>query len=81
MERYETGMLVRSKVGHDAGNVYIIIKKDKDFIYLADGRIRTLDKLKKKKRKHVQLINKVYDISTFDDVAIKRILKLYKKEA
>lgn len=81
MERYETGMLVRSKVGHDAGNIYIIVDKDEKFLYLADGRIRTLDKLKKKKRKHVQLINKVYDISILDNVAIKRILKLYNKEA
>lgn len=80
MDRYEIGMLAKSKAGHDAGKVYVIIDVDETYVYLADGRIRTLDKLKRKKKKHVQIICKKYDVTAIDDVAIKRILKEWNKE-
>ena len=56
MEQFETGMMVRSKSGHDAGKVYVITKVEEAYVYLVDGKVRTLDKPKKKKKKHVQLI-------------------------
>lgn len=72
---YARGMLARSKAGHDAGNIYIIIDVDDAYVYLADGSIRTLDRLKKKKKKHVQVICREYDVTTVDDAAIRRIIK------
>ena len=48
MDRYQTGMLAKSKAGHDTGKVYVIMDIDDTYVYLADGRIRTLDKLKRK---------------------------------
>lgn len=80
MDRYETGMLVRSKAGHDAGTVYVIINVDDAYVYLVDGKIRTLARPKKKKKKHVQIILKKYDVSSADDVKIKRILKEWNQE-
>lgn len=80
MERFEIGMLARSKAGHDKGHVYIIVETDATSVYLVDGKIRTLDRPKKKKKKHVQLICKQYDITGLDDVGVKRILKLFDKE-
>ena len=80
MERFEIGMLARSKAGHDKGHVYIIVETDATSVYLVDGKIRTLDRPKKKKKKHVQLICEQHDISGLDDVALKRILKLFDKE-
>ena len=80
MDRYQTGMLAKSKAGHDTGKVYVIMDIDDTYVYLADGRIRTLDKLKRKKKKHVQIICKKYDVTAIDDVAIKRILKECNKE-
>ena len=47
---YVRGMLARSKAGHDTGNIYVIIDVDDAYVYLADGSIRTLDRLKKKKK-------------------------------
>ena len=35
MDRYETGMLARSKAGHDAGSVYVITDTDDAYVYLA----------------------------------------------
>ena len=51
MEQFETGMMARSKSGHDAGKVYVITKVEEAYVYLVDGKVRTLDKPKKKKKK------------------------------
>ena len=78
-QRYKAGMLAKAKAGHDTGKVYVIIEVDDTYVYLADGNIRTLGHLKKKKRKHVQVICREYDIAGADDVGIKRILRLYHR--
>lgn len=80
MEKYKAGMLARSTAGHDRGKVYVIIDADDAYVYLADGKIRTLDRLKKKKKKHVQLILREYDMTDTTDVKIKRLLKMFNKE-
>ena len=76
MERFKAGMLARSKAGHDIGKVYVIIEVDDAYVYLADGSIRTLKNLKKKKKKHVQVICREYDIAGADDIAIRKIVKM-----
>lgn len=80
MDGYRIGMLARSKAGHDTGKVYVIIDIDDTYVYLADGSIRTLDRMKKKKKKHVQIICEEHDVTAADDVAIKRILKEWNRE-
>ena len=75
IEKYKAGMLAKSKAGHDAGKVYVIIDVDDTYVYLADGDIRTLKHLKKKKKKHVQVICREHDIAKADDAEIKRILR------
>ena len=74
------GMLARSKAGHDKDKVYVIINMDDTYVYLVDGNLRTLNKPKKKKWKHVQLIKRQYDIRETSDVKIKRILRLWNQE-
>ena len=76
----ERGMLAKSKAGHDKGHLYVIYDVDETYVYLVDGEIRTLDKPKKKKRKHVQIICEKHEIEGKDDVAVKRMLKLFDKE-
>ena len=49
-----TGMFAFSRAGHDKGRRYLIIGEDEEYVYLADGRLRTVDKPKKKKKKHIQ---------------------------
>ena len=80
MEKQEVGMLARSKAGHDKGHVYVIIKEEEAYVYLADGSVRTIERPKKKKKKHVQMICEKYELSEVDDVGIKRILKRFDKE-
>ena len=73
MEQFETGMMARSKSGHDAGKVYVITKVEEAYVYLVDGKVRTLDKPKKKKKKHVQLIK---EGSKF---GIRKIIRIRRK--
>ena len=50
MDRYRAGMLARSLAGHDAGQVFVITEADGAYVYLSDGRTRTADRPKKKKK-------------------------------
>lgn len=81
MEEYTNGMLAKSKAGHDKGKVYVIYDMDETYVYLVDGELKTIDRPKKKRKKHIQIISRQYDISAADNVSIKRILKIYNKEA
>lgn len=77
MEKNEIGMLAKSKAGHDKDHVYVIFHADKTYVYLVDGILKTIDRPKRKKRKHIQMIHEKFDVSAADDVAIKRILTTY----
>ena len=44
--------VVSSIAGRDAGKWYYVIKTDDTYLYLVNGKDRTLDKPKRKKRKH-----------------------------
>ena len=48
--------VVVSTAGHDQGEIFYVVSTDDQFLYLANGKDRTLDKPKRKKRKHVQKV-------------------------
>ncbi|MDE6387508.1 MAG: KOW domain-containing RNA-binding protein [Lachnospiraceae bacterium] len=78
------GMLAVSRAGHDSKTTYVIIGEDDEYVYLADGRIRTVDRPKKKNKKHIQIIKKVQmekPEEGFKDLEIKRAIKMYQEEA
>lgn len=85
-----TGGFAKSKAGHDKGQLYIIVKEENEYVYLADGKGKTLEHPKKKKKKHIQIINKYYDEALCEkfrqsvpiqDEEIKRAIKLIFAEA
>ncbi|MDL2205922.1 KOW domain-containing RNA-binding protein [Eubacteriales bacterium OttesenSCG-928-N13] len=50
----EAGRVVRSKSGRDQGRLHVIISEiDSDFVLVANGTLRKLDRPKKKRRKHL----------------------------
>lgn len=51
----KAGSLVRSKAGRDKGGLFIVLAVDGDYVYMADGDLRRVEKPKKKKIKHLQL--------------------------
>ena len=80
IDKIDRGMLAKSKAGHDKGSFFVICDVDETYVYLVDGKCRTLEHPKKKKIKHVQIICKQEDMNGIDDVSIKRRLKLFDKE-
>ena len=48
--------VVVSKAGHDQDKWFYVIGEDQEFLLLANGKDRPLDKPKRKKRKHVQKV-------------------------
>ena len=48
--------VVVSTTGRDEGHWFYVINEDPVFLYLANGKDRTLDKPKRKKRRHVQKV-------------------------
>ena len=55
------GQLAISKAGHDKDTLYVVVGQERDFVYLCDGRLKTPEKPKKKRLKHVQPINRTVD--------------------
>ena len=51
----EIGSIVVSLAGRDEGRRFIVIQEvDDDFVMVANGQLRTMDRLKKKRRKHLK---------------------------
>ena len=48
--------VVVSKAGHDQDEWFYVIGEDQDFLLLANGKDRPLDKPKRKKCKHVERV-------------------------
>ena len=63
MEDSLIGRFAVSKAGHDKSGLYVIIAEDTEFVSLCDGRLKTIDKPKKKRKKHVQLIRQCVNAS------------------
>lgn len=56
------GSIVLSKSGRDKGRYFFVLNIiDKEYLLLADGRIRTIEQPKKKKYKHCSVFSKTGD--------------------
>lgn len=57
MNDLRIGSFVYSTSGHDMGSYYVVVSCNSEYVYLVDGKIRTLDRPKKKNRKHIRRLN------------------------
>ena len=48
--------VVVSTAGHDQGKLFYVIDEDANYLVLANGKDRTLEKPKRKKRKHTRKV-------------------------
>lgn len=53
------GTVVRSKAGRDKGDLFIVLRLEGEYAYIANGELRKVDQPKKKKLKHIQQTNYV----------------------
>lgn len=87
MERNDLiGKVVYSKAGRDKDKNYIIVGiLNEAFVYIADGKLRRIEKPKKKKLKHLILTEtvakEIYDLiltnKIINDSKIKKFLEAY----
>lgn len=75
---FEPGMIVKSKAGHDKNNIYVVIRVENEYVYLADGQNRTLDRMKKKNVRHLQPILHDHAENRSDDEAIRNLCRRIK---
>ena len=88
MKEFKAGMLAVSKAGHDKGRLYVVLKADQEFVYLADGKNRSVLSPKKKKRKHIQINSYIPGTlqkalkteQKLEDKQIKKAIKEYKNQ-
>jgi len=78
------GQIVFSKRGRDKGMAMIVIAVEGEYAYLADGKMRPLEKPKKKKAKHIQPTKEVVNLSpacgrALQDADIRKFLAGYKQ--
>ena len=62
MEDWKAGMLAKAKAGHDKDQLYVIIKVEPEYVYLADSLEEGTRRIKKKNRKHIQVIKKTGNV-------------------
>lgn len=74
-----TGMLAKSLAGHDKNQIFVIMSDEGEYVYLADGKTRTICRMKKKKKIHIQLIKRQHDIEAADDAKLRFIIRSYCK--
>lgn len=85
---FERGILVQSLAGHDKGQFFVIIGEEAEYVSLVDGKTRTLEKPKRKNKKHIQVI---YDSQQeqrkqllderVTDTQIRRFIQCYERES
>lgn len=87
MAECRVGEFAKSKAGHDKDEIFIIINIEGEYVFLVDGKSRKMEKPKRKKKKHIQVINtvdeelqnKLNDNILIRDEDIKRAIKCYKQ--
>ncbi|MBR0425294.1 MAG: KOW domain-containing RNA-binding protein [Clostridia bacterium] len=79
----EVGDVVISKAGHDRGNLFVVLESiDSEYVRIADGRTRTLEKPKKKKRRHLKAVaeaERTAKVSWQNNAEIRTFLKQYQQ--
>ena len=56
ISHFNISYVVIPTAGRDQGKLFYVIGTDPAFLYLANGKDRTLEKPKRKKRKHIQKV-------------------------
>ncbi|MCL2556195.1 MAG: 50S ribosomal protein L14 [Firmicutes bacterium] len=77
---FKKGDIVASMAGHDEGRIYIVVEyAQTDFVYLADGRYRTLKNKKLKRNKHLKYLSTIDLPDKLKETDIKLAIKNYIK--
>ena len=56
LSEFQISDVVISLAGHDAGSLFYVIEADDTYLTLVNGKDRTMEKPKRKKRKHAKKV-------------------------
>lgn len=84
-----TGALARSLAGHDKDEIFVIIRDDGEYSFLADGKYRLAGKPKRKNKKHIQIVHdreeqrrmSLIKEEKLTDLEIRKSIQCYKRES
>ncbi len=77
----QTGQIVKSRKGRDVETLYVVVGREGDRLFLADGKTRTRERPKRKNVRHVSLTNTCLEQNETDtDQSIKAALALYARQ-
>lgn len=62
MTEKETGSFAVPRAGHDEGKLYVAVGYEEGKYLLADGKLRTLEKPRRKQKKHLEFIHAQEDL-------------------
>ncbi|MDR1539253.1 MAG: RNA-binding protein [Clostridiales bacterium] len=86
MDSFALGGIVFSKRGRDKGKAFVVVSIEGRYLYLADGKLRKIEKPKKKKAAHAQNTRSVsMEARTkilegaISDSDLKKVLKAFKR--
>lgn len=71
------GSVVCSKAGRDKDNYFVVVAIEGEAVFLADGKLRKLQKPKRKNRRHIALTGRVIPIEQVSDKALYRQLAAF----
>lgn len=79
--------LAKSLSGHDKNQIYLIWKQEERFVWLVNGSTHTIDKPKKKNKKHFQIVRNIPEIvkeqlneeAELTDITIRQVIKVYER--
>lgn len=69
------GKFATSKAGHDKKKLYVITAAEDDFVYLCDGHLKPMEKPKKKRKKHIQIINATVEEPLYSSLCRKETVR------
>lgn len=71
--------IVRSIAGRDKGRLFLTVALEGEYAYVSDGKLRKIEKPKKKKIKHLQGTDYVFSGEFSENYQIRDALAKYQK--
>lgn len=78
----KAGQIVKSIAGHDKDSFYVLVDVEKNYVTIADGKLRKLEKPKRKNVLHVRPTNTLLDLEVLaTDKKLRKALADYREDA
>lgn len=80
MIEWKRGLIVRSLAGHDKGSFQVVLEIQNEYAVVCDGKRRSLEKLKRKKCKHLAPTETILDEEALNtNRSIRRALRPFQE--